>query len=131
MAGKKHQHKYYFGMLVGNQPVWACALEGCSHYMPNHIKNILNGKYAICWKCEGTAVIDFSRMKEYPEGKVWCNDCLVLRQAALIKSNEVKGDTPEIESHVEGINICKKCAQHPALPSNPNGWCVRCAYLNI
>ncbi len=125
MAGKKHLHKYYFGLMIGNQPVWACALDGCTHYMPNHMKEMLNHKAALCWKCEERAIIDFGMMNEYPQGKVLCEACITLNRVNRIR--EGYPPEPTTDSHIEGRAICTRCKQHPAAEGDANGHCSRCA----
>lgn len=132
MASKKHLHKYYFGMLVGNQPVWACALDGCNHYMPNHMKNTINGKLAICWKCGDNAKIDFTRMNEYPDGKVFCDECLLLRKLNAEKPKlDTEPQVTQIESHINEVPICKQCKQHPMSITFNNGLCTKCHFDNF
>lgn len=48
--GRRHTHKYYRAHLTFAD-VWACALPDCTHYMPEHMSTLMNGKRSICWKC--------------------------------------------------------------------------------
>jgi len=49
--GRRHPHKYYRVKLPGQYPVWACALEDCSHHMPRHYESLLLHKSFECWNC--------------------------------------------------------------------------------
>lgn len=72
MARKKHVHKYHLVPMY-NVTVWACALPDCSHYMPDHMKEMLPGKASICWGCNEKMLLDPANMKdEMP----LCSNCL-------------------------------------------------------
>lgn len=73
MAGKKHIHKYYRNTILGNIPVWACALDNCSHYMPPHIEGLVRGKSTVCWKCNEITTMDLDRLDME---KPLCDKCL-------------------------------------------------------
>jgi len=69
---KKHTHKYH-QVLMNSIPIWACALPDCTHYMPNHLKNMVAGKASFCWGCDAPIVLDPVNMKlEQP----LCSNCL-------------------------------------------------------
>lgn len=61
MASKRRLHKYYRAHLrMGD--VWACALPDCSHYMPQHMEHLVNGKATICWQCDEKTVMSPANM---------------------------------------------------------------------
>lgn len=53
---KRHIHKYYRAELSFGD-VWACALPDCTHYMPQHMEGLMNGKYSVCWECNERMVM--------------------------------------------------------------------------
>lgn len=54
---KRHTHKYH-KMKMGTVTVFACALSDCTHYMPSHMENMINGKKSICWECGDELIMD-------------------------------------------------------------------------
>jgi hypothetical protein len=42
-------HKYYKGK-IGMDKVWMCG-NGCGHYMPKHMEDLMLSKMSICWDC--------------------------------------------------------------------------------
>ncbi len=58
---KKHIHKYH-KINFFNGKVWACALPDCSHYMPNHLVDMVPGKQSICWHCGESFIMDAHNM---------------------------------------------------------------------
>ena len=50
-GSKNHTHKYHKITLGYDTKVWACALEDCTHYMPQHMENFVPGKVSLCWSC--------------------------------------------------------------------------------
>ena len=63
MPRKNHTHKYIL-RPTGSQPVWACALPDCNHYMPPHLNSLIEGRSSICWECEDKFILDDNAMKE-------------------------------------------------------------------
>lgn len=47
---QKHIHKYYWRGLTYCL-VWACGIDGCSHYYPPHQQSYVENKPSICWEC--------------------------------------------------------------------------------
>lgn len=145
---KKHAHKYYYGLRVANQTVWACALPGCGHYMPHHMRDAVNNKAAICWNCEGYAVVDLDlfRQGRYPQNKVWCQNCIDEREAlhtleartkpvtiselvgtsieTVIKSNHESNQESVTTQESEKV-ICIKCGKSKQL-NGTGGLCYMC-----
>lgn len=67
----KHTHKYY-RMNMNHVNVWACGEDDCSHYMPKHLEQMMQGKRSICWNCGGEFKLGpLSLQMERPT----CNDC--------------------------------------------------------
>jgi len=60
---KRHTHKYH-KVLVAGDPVWACALPDCSHYMPNHMSELVPGRASLCWNCGEKFILDNTNMRE-------------------------------------------------------------------
>lgn len=59
---KRHVHKYH-KVDMGFSSVWACALPDCSHYMPKHMENTIEGKFSLCWGCGEKFILDVDAMK--------------------------------------------------------------------
>ena len=65
---KRHTHKY-FRKKTAYLNVWACALPTCSHFMPPHLEDMVEGKATICWNygndndCEKITIMDSRTMK--------------------------------------------------------------------
>jgi hypothetical protein len=55
-------HKYH-KVNTGFTTLWACAHPTCSHYMPKHIENMIQGKASICWECDGEMVLDTDALR--------------------------------------------------------------------
>ena len=72
MAGKKHTHKYYKMKLSGVTEVWACAHDDCTHYLPKHLEDMINGKGSICWDCGNTMKMNPNQVEM---NKPTCDDC--------------------------------------------------------
>lgn len=140
MASKRHTHKYYYGLEVAGTKVWACALPDCQHFMPKHMENLVNGRRAVCWECNGPTIVDFSRLKskEYDGGKVFCDDCI--EEANLVKSGVIKSSIKELEKTdderraelirpvaeaLEAVK-CRKCKINTAMISANHGLCGSC-----
>lgn len=75
---KKHIHKYY-KRTIGSQWVWACGLDDCSHYMPVHMTELLQGKRTLCWNydkgnvdCEKVTLLD---TRNWAKDKPICEAC--------------------------------------------------------
>lgn len=68
---KRHRHKYH-NVVFGASHVWACALPDCTHYMPNHMSAMVEGKASICWQCGEDMILDKSNMKE---NQPRCENC--------------------------------------------------------
>lgn len=68
---RRHAHKYHRVTTTFGK-VWACALPDCTHYMPQHMENLLPGKQSICWNCEEIFVLNPMNMKD--EQPV-CDEC--------------------------------------------------------
>lgn len=68
---KRHVHKYH-KLELSYGPVWACALSDCNHYMPQHMTEMVCGKYSLCWTCGERFTLDTENMKN---DKPICNDC--------------------------------------------------------
>ena len=71
---KRHVHKY-MRRNVSYVDVWACALPNCTHYMPPHMAELVEGKHSICWSCEKVFVMNILNM-EANDGKPICDDCI-------------------------------------------------------
>lgn len=54
---KRHIHKYYRAKLAFGD-VWACALDNCNHYMPQHMEGLIPGKASLCWNCNQKFILD-------------------------------------------------------------------------
>lgn len=64
MPRKQHTHKYA-RVKTDNNYVWACALPGCNHFMPYHLRSLMTvNRRSICWQCEDEFVIDEGALKE-------------------------------------------------------------------
>ncbi len=122
---RKHNHKYYFGLEIAGTKIWACALPECNHYMPKHMENMVNGKKAICWKCGETAIVNFTLMKEYPQGKVLCDECITLKNYNQMPKSE------EIMTASSELGLCTRCNEHERLATNPNGLCLQCIMIDL
>jgi hypothetical protein len=139
MAARKHVHKYYFGLEVAGTKVWSCALPECVHYMPNHMAGVVNGRLGKCWKCGDNTIIDIDKIKtgEYEEGKVFCDDCIILLKGRDSIITHEKTDEerkaelmkPVIEA-MEAVK-CKKCQMRTAMTSMSHGLCASCAFESI
>jgi hypothetical protein len=68
---KRHIHKYC-QVFFYSTPVWACALEDCNHYMPDHMKDLVPGKASLCWKCGEKFNLNAANMRDR---KPLCADC--------------------------------------------------------
>lgn len=62
-VAKRHRHKYFQADMNGTK-VWACALPDCNHYMPDHMRQLVNGKMSICWGCESEINLNPDNMKD-------------------------------------------------------------------
>lgn len=47
----RHIHRYHktHPNTRRNEPVWACSLPGCSHFIPYN--TTVEGRKSLCWKC--------------------------------------------------------------------------------
>lgn len=63
MPRKNHTHKYQL-RATSSQPVWACSLPDCNHYMPPHLNSLIEGRSSICWECDDKFILDIDAMKE-------------------------------------------------------------------
>ncbi len=47
----KHTHRYHKTRpnTRRNEPVWACSLPGCSHFIP--LNTTVEGRKSLCWNC--------------------------------------------------------------------------------
>lgn len=136
--GRRHTHKYYLGLRVGADIVWACGIEGCQHYMPHHMRDNVNHKTSICWKCGYVGTVEFANIPEYKEemGKFFCESCLAeIARVKHARSNPKPNPQPEpkpdetevIEPSSDSVQICKKC--HKEVPHGLpyyNGMCGDC-----
>jgi hypothetical protein len=67
-GAKKHTHRYY----RRDDGLWACALDGCTHFMPSNMNPAPLGAYSICWKCgEKFTLTSTNMLKNRPE----CDEC--------------------------------------------------------
>lgn len=78
MAKSNHSgpHKYYHADLPFGK-VWACALSGCNHHMPQHYEPLLNGKYSLCWECGEKFILTPLNMQD---DQPRCTDCKLGRE---------------------------------------------------
>lgn len=73
-------HKYH-KIDLGYATVFACAEPSCTHYMPKHMEQILEGKNSICWACGEKFMMDSDALKmQRPQ----CMNC----RMGVIKSEE-------------------------------------------
>lgn len=84
MPRKNHTHKYQL-RATGSQPVWACALPDCNHYMPPHLNTLIEGRSSICWECDEKFILDIDSMKEARPRCFTCRDGSVVK---LIEHSE-------------------------------------------
>lgn len=86
MGRKATLHKYYRAHLsLGD--VWACALPECSHYLPKHIEQLINGRATICWNCNNRTTMSPANMGM---DRPFCPDCLNAEMAELPLSDAMK-----------------------------------------
>ena len=72
MAIKRHKRHKYYKVDVAQHKVWACGLPDCTHYMPKHMENLINGKDSYCWECDAHITLNPSNMSE---NKPRCENC--------------------------------------------------------
>lgn len=65
IGSKKHVHKYHktYPNTRRNEPIWACALPDCTHFMPHNVSQHVPGKVSICWSCGNEFILDEDNMK--------------------------------------------------------------------
>lgn len=68
---KRHVHKYH-KISVRFADLWACGSPLCSHYIPEHQSELVNGKASICWGCGEMFILNPTNMKNR---KPQCDDC--------------------------------------------------------
>ena len=102
---RKHTHKYYFGLLIGGDKVWACALPGCTHYMPKHMERAVENKFSLCWKCSEEFILYPHSMKR---DKPLCDECAIIQTPATEAKIELEENT-----RVETKLLCKRCNINP------------------
>lgn len=67
----KHIHKYHV-IIINGKDTWACAFGNCNHFMPDNMKNMVEGKFSICWVCEQQFTLNENNMQAK---KPVCNRC--------------------------------------------------------
>lgn len=97
---KRHVHKYHFTEVAFGK-IWACGLPDCNHYMPQHMTNMVNGKYSICWRCEAQFILDAIAMKSE---RPICVDCLMDSNENRTNSSEHQTTDPRIANLLKEIN---------------------------
>ncbi len=112
----KHVHKYYHVETpIGK--LWACAHSTCNHHMPDHMKELVKGKYTLCWNCNKLMTLDPIALKM---DKPFCENC---RQTDFEETNQMHPFIPSI-----GSNTCSKCHKseisHTSLAT-----CECCSYV--
>lgn len=135
MPRKQHVHKYYL-RRTSVFDVWACALDECNHYMPQHLTELVSGRSSLCWDCGAKFRLNEDLMRE-EAGKPVCQNCLDIRRftklerAPQIKAS-VEPDQVEInEPRLEPVEInfikCLRCEEMRAEPAQIyDGYCLRC-----
>lgn len=119
---KKHTHKYYFGLLVGGDKVWACALPNCTHYMPKHMEGNVEGKFALCWKCSEQFTLDPVNMKR---AKPICDDCtMMIVPDPLEESPDYIEEQPIGPGSGYDDELCIRCKRNPR--TGLSEFCVAC-----
>lgn len=69
----KHHHRYIRKLLGKDYIVYACNLPGCKHYIA---ANLVEGKLALCPKCDKTFIVTKDMVYKGREKKVLhCKDC--------------------------------------------------------
>jgi len=117
-GARKHAHKYYYGLKVGGDLVWACAFPHCNHYMPKHMEERVIDKLSICWKCGEEFVLESQLMNRQ---KPICVDCLGFGEIVEeIRRNE----DPIMRASQERLN--KVTPKNEAEPSPGKGKCRKC-----
>ncbi len=71
MASKCRVHKYHRRKFSSTK-VWACALPDCSHFMPKHLEDLIEGKRSICHSCGEEFILDKNSLKDDNPN---CDDC--------------------------------------------------------
>lgn len=96
---KRHVHKYYRATLSFGK-VWACFLSDCNHYMPQHMEELVKGKFSICWNCDEKFILTPFHMKQ---DKPICMDCSLFAKTTV----ESKDSSEKDESPVTAEAILK------------------------
>ena len=98
---KRHTHKYH-RIEIASSLVWACALPDCNHYMPEHMSELVPGKYSLCWgsspDCLGKFVLNPANMKN---DRPLCNACADAENAKLSAANLEKKPTDLTDDELE------------------------------
>lgn len=123
---KRHTHKYYFGLKIGRDPVWACAIPSCNHYMPAHMAGSVENKFSICWQCGEEFILDSSLMKFM---KPVCYECIglgdIVREERVERDSVMKAfrQVPKVEKKEE-VREMKTC--ECGKPADLGGICREC-----
>jgi hypothetical protein len=98
MPRKNHTHKY-IRRETGSSPVWACALEDCNHFMPNHLTNLVIGRSTYCWDCgDKFKMTELSMVDDMPK----CESCRLGIKRDEDKLFDTRADIfSEFQKHVE------------------------------
>lgn len=94
MAGRKHVHKYIRRKMYAHS-VWACALPDCTHYMPKHMEQMVEGKASICHQCNEEFILSTDALKE---DKPRCADC----RFDVVKHEDVAPIGETLLNYLEG-----------------------------
>lgn len=98
-GSRRHIHKYY---RLKSNGLWACGLSDCTHYMPDNVKDQVEGRKSICWNCGEEFKLDAQAMeKDRPN----CQACDVTMRtgvpiediAAYIRNKEREAATKKAE----------------------------------
>lgn len=101
---RRHRHKYHL-VAMGANHVWACALPDCTHYMPNHMEAMVEGKASICWQCGEDMILDKENMKDKQPRCYNCKTGIVaeLPMTPVLKERLNNQESPKISISEETI----------------------------
>lgn len=95
---KRHKTHKYHRIQLDFGRVWACALSDCTHYMPKHMENLVEGKQSFCWNCNEIFILDSISMKD---DKPICINCRVGRPEP---EDKIDADNPLLK-YLEKLEV--------------------------